>query len=255
MIYQSSKIIPLGSCAFRQPFAESHCKFLHGYRLQAKIWVSCAELDNKNWVYDFGGFKGIKNLLENQFDHTTVISIDDPHIETFKDLSTKGIIDLRVMDGVGIEKFAEYVLNVANAYIQDQTNKRCWVSEVEVWEHEQNSAKVTNNFTLQVIQVNKELHSELKDEPLIKKEVEPNIEVINVNTTKQFTEQTIQQPTAHSILQATTQAALKSTPQARLQATLLANPPATPQSAANPLYAQKSKGWSDPFKGTSWGNK
>ena len=29
----------------------------------------------------------------------------------------------------------------------------------------------------------------------------------------------------------------------------------TTDSVANPLYAKVSKGWSDPFKGTSWGNK
>lgn len=205
MIYQSSKVIPLGSCAFRQPFAESHCRFLHGYRLQAKIWVSCQELDNKNWVFDFGGFKEIKNILEKQFDHTTVISLNDPHLETFKQLSDKGIIDLRLMDGVGIEKFAEFVLFTANDYVKQQTNNRCWVSEVEVWEHEQNSAKVMNNFALQAVQIAKELKVETKELPT---------ETIN-NT----------QPTQQV------------------------------NSTANPLYAKKSTGWSDPFKGTSWGNK
>ena len=50
----STKIIPLGSAAFRQPFARSHCKFIHGYRLQAKFWFECEVLDNNNWVVDFG---------------------------------------------------------------------------------------------------------------------------------------------------------------------------------------------------------
>ena len=138
--FRSTKVIELGSCAFRQPKATSHCKFLHGYRLVAKFLFGCNELDEKNWVVDFGGLKGLKNKLEKQFDHTTVISSDDPHLEEFRRLHEKGIIDLRVMDGVGIEKFAEYCYKLASSFIDDMTDGRCWVKKVEVWEHEKNSA-------------------------------------------------------------------------------------------------------------------
>jgi len=138
--FRSTKVIELGSCAFRQPKASSHCKYLHGYRLVAKFLFGCNELDKKNWVVDFGGLKGLKSKLEDQFDHTTVISSDDPHLDTFKELHEKGIIDLRVMDGVGIEKFAEYCYNLASGFIEDMTDGRCWVEKVEVWEHEKNSA-------------------------------------------------------------------------------------------------------------------
>ena len=103
--YESTKIIPLGSCAFRQPYAQSHCKFIHGYRLQAKFWFGCNELDANNWVVDFGGLKGLKQDLEGMFDHTTVVWIKDPELPLFKMLNEKGVIDLRILeDGVGIEK-------------------------------------------------------------------------------------------------------------------------------------------------------
>ena len=138
--FKSTKIIELGSCAFRQPKASSHCKYLHGYRLYAKFWFGCDELDNKNWVVDFGGLKGLKNKLEKQFDHTTIISKDDPFLSDFESLQQKGIIDLRVMDGVGIEKFAEFCFNLASSFVDDMTESRCWLSKVEVWEHEKNSA-------------------------------------------------------------------------------------------------------------------
>ena len=138
--FRSTKIIELGSCAFRQPKATSHCKYLHGYRLVAKFLFGCNELDNKNWVVDFGGLKGLKTKLEKQFDHTTIISSDDPFLEDFKKLNDKGVIDLRIMDGVGIEKFAEYCYNLASSFIDDMTEGRCWVKKVEVWEHEKNSA-------------------------------------------------------------------------------------------------------------------
>lgn len=139
-MFKSTKIIELGSCAFRQPQASSHCRFLHGYRLTAKFWFETDKLDHKNWVVDFGGLKGLKQLLRNQFDHTTCISKEDPKMSLFKQLSDEGVCDLRIMDGVGIEKFAEYCYTVANEYVHELTDGRCRCSEVEVFEHEDNSA-------------------------------------------------------------------------------------------------------------------
>ena len=139
--FYSTKVIPLGSCAFRQPRADSHCKFLHGYRLQAKFHFACNELDHKNWVVDFGGLKNLKKDLENIFDHKTVIWSQDPEIETFRMLEKKGIIELVELEqGVGIERFAELCYNMADMHVRAMTDNRCWREKVEVWEHEQNSA-------------------------------------------------------------------------------------------------------------------
>ena len=139
--YQSTKIIDLGSCAFRQPRATSHCKFVHGYRLKAKFWFEAEELDNNNWVVDFGGLKPLKKHLEHQFDHTLCIAADDPLVKEFAFLQEKGGCDLRVMEnGVGIERTAQYCHNAANEFLSDSTGGRCRCIKVEVWEHEGNSA-------------------------------------------------------------------------------------------------------------------
>ena len=98
MRYISTKIIPMGSTAFRQWRADSHCKLIHGYRLQCKLWFTAEELDDKNWIYDFGGCKEIKNILEKQYDHTTVVAADDPELDTFKLMSENGMIDLRIAE-------------------------------------------------------------------------------------------------------------------------------------------------------------
>lgn len=142
MTYESTKIIDLGSCAFRQWKANhSHCKFIHGYRLQAKFWFSCTTLDDKNWVVDFGGLKELKDALEKQFDHTLCVAGDDPLLDGFKSLHDAGGCDLRIMpDGVGIERTAEWCLKTADTIVRRITNNRCWVNKVEVWEHEKNSA-------------------------------------------------------------------------------------------------------------------
>lgn len=98
MSYQSTKIIELGSCAFRQWRADSHCKFIHGYRLISKFWFGCDRLDDRNWVVDFGGLKELKQVLEKQFDHTFCVSADDPQLEMFKQLHSAGTCDLRIME-------------------------------------------------------------------------------------------------------------------------------------------------------------
>ena len=132
----------LGSCAFRQWRADhSHCRFIHGYQLKAKIWFGGRVLDNKNWIVDFGGLKGLKQEFKHQFDHTYCAAADDPELQILKDLDEKGIIQLRVMEhGVGIERSAEWVYHRASKYIDDLTQGRCWVNKVEVFEHEDNSA-------------------------------------------------------------------------------------------------------------------
>ena len=139
-MFKSTKIIDLGSCAFRQPEAGSHCRFIHGYRLKAKFWFEADHLDENNWVVDFGGLKDLKKVLESQFDHTTCIARTDPKLDMFKKLRDAGVCDLRVMDGVGIEKFAEWCHTTANNHVTELTSGRCRCSKVEVFEHENNSA-------------------------------------------------------------------------------------------------------------------
>lgn len=148
-MFSSTKIIELGSCAFRQPQATSHCRFVHGYRLVGKFWFGANELDENNWVVDFGGLKDLKKKLEEHFDHTTVIADNDPALESFRKLHDEGIVDLRVMHGgVGIEKFAEHCFRLADKHVKDLTNKRCFCSKVEVFEHEKNSAIYEDKYNI-----------------------------------------------------------------------------------------------------------
>ncbi len=131
--------IGLSAC-FRQPKAHSHCKFLHGYSLAFKFTFGCNELDERNWVVDFGGLKTLKTMLEDTFDHKVVLDKEDPHLMDFRVLQSKGLVDIVVLDGVGVEKFAEHAYEMATKVVNVLTDGRCWVEEVECAEHGANSA-------------------------------------------------------------------------------------------------------------------
>lgn len=143
MPYQSTKTyghnIGLSAC-FRQPNAHSHCKFLHGYSLQFKFTFQAAELDERNWVVDFGGLKPLKKWLEDTFDHKVVLDEADPHLIDFHMLAEKGLAELTVLDGVGVEMFAKHAYNFADKLVREMTDNRCWVVSVECAEHGANSA-------------------------------------------------------------------------------------------------------------------
>lgn len=233
MRYVSTKIIPMGSTAFRQWRADSHCKLIHGYRLQCKIWFTANELDERNWVYDFGGCKEIKNILEKQFDHTTCVAGDDPELETFKMLSEKGMIDLRIMeDGVGIEKTAEWVFGRINNYVRSTTKDRVEIVKVEVWEHEGNSAIYENDAKV------------YKTHYIPREGLDYNVDPKLTETLPDHPENPNEEENLEKKDEAT----------AVVNDEVKNEPTEEKREFASPLQNKVTKGLSNPFAGTSWGN-
>ena len=149
MAYLSTKTFghELGlSCAFRQWRAQSHCRFIHGYALAFKFTFQTHTLDERNWVVDFGGLKGLKGILESNFDHKLIVAGDDPELPLFKEMNARGLAQVIVFpDGVGCEKIAEYVFEVAEGWLSDAGfAPRVKLVGVEVSEHGANSAVYTN---------------------------------------------------------------------------------------------------------------
>jgi 6-pyruvoyltetrahydropterin/6-carboxytetrahydropterin synthase len=146
-MYQSSKSYghEIGfSCAFRQPNASSHCRFLHGYSLAFKLIFESDTLDNNGWVVDFGSLKLFKQWLESKFDHTTIIAENDPNLSYFQQGHNLGVLDLVVLSGVGCENFARYVYNQAASWVLMHTREGIRVVSVTVAEHGANSATYIN---------------------------------------------------------------------------------------------------------------
>ena len=134
------------SCAFRQWRADSHCNLIHGYSLGFRITFEAAELDERNWVYDFGDCKWIKKYLDEVFDHTLAIAEDDPELKVFKGLEKFDLANVVVMKGVGCEMFAEHVYNYISSKVYSDTKGRVSVYSVEVFEHGANSAIYINPY-------------------------------------------------------------------------------------------------------------
>jgi 6-pyruvoyltetrahydropterin/6-carboxytetrahydropterin synthase len=147
--FQSTKLFDGFSCVFRQWKAEgTHCRFLHGYGVSFRVWFE-GELDERNWVWDFGGMKRAKGTIDGKnpkewmdymFDHTTIVATDDPGIGGFRTMNELGIIQLRELEAVGAEQFAKYIFEKLNTFVQEETSGRVSVVRVEFMEHSKNTA-------------------------------------------------------------------------------------------------------------------
>tara|TARA_R110001599_G_scaffold176880_4_gene369056 strand:- start:600 stop:1067 length:468 start_codon:yes stop_codon:yes gene_type:complete len=148
--FQSTKIFDGFSTVFRQYQATTtHCRFLHGYAIEFKVTFE-GDLDHRNWVWDFGGMKRSKTMIDGMsakawmdymFDHTVIIAKDDPYLAHFQEADEVGIIQLREMDGpVGAERFAEFIYKKLNAFVQEETEGRVKIARVEFFENKKNTA-------------------------------------------------------------------------------------------------------------------
>jgi len=147
--FQSSKVFDGFSTVFRQWRANTtHCQYLHGYGVSFKLYFE-GDLDHRNWVWDFGGMKRAKTQIDGMspkewmdymFDHTLICAEDDPALPHLRKLEFEGIVQLRVIPATGAEKFAEYIFNKLNEFVQTETEGRVRVTKVKFAEHGKNAA-------------------------------------------------------------------------------------------------------------------
>ena len=147
--FQSSKVFDGFSTVFRQWRAkDTHCRFVLGYGISFKVYFE-GDLDDRNWVWDFGGMKRAKTLIDGKqpkawmdymFDHTLIVAEDDPEVEAFKQMDTAGVAQVRVIPATGAEKFAEYIYSNINEFVKTETDNRVRVTKVKFMEHGKNAA-------------------------------------------------------------------------------------------------------------------
>ena len=148
-MFISTKVFDGFSCVFRQWKADgTHCRFLHGYGISFKVWFK-GELDERNWVWDFGGMKRAKTQIDgmspkvwmdHMFDHTMLVAEDDPFLESFRRMDEAGVVQLREVPATGAERFAQYIYEKLNKFVLEETDGRVRVMKVEFREHGKNTA-------------------------------------------------------------------------------------------------------------------
>ena len=142
--FQSTKVFDGFSTVFRQWKAEgTHCRFLHGYGTSVKIWFE-GDLDERNWVWDFGGMKRAKGTIDGMspkdwfdylLDHTFIVAEDDPFKESFLKMDEAGVAQVRIIPATGAERFAEYIYNKVQPFINEETGGRVKIARVEFREN------------------------------------------------------------------------------------------------------------------------
>ena len=147
--FQSSKVFDGFSTVFRQWKAvTTHCRFVHGYGISFKVYFE-GDLDERNWVWDFGGMKRAKTQIDGKspkewmdymFDHTLIVAEDDPFIKAFQQMEEAGVAQVRIIPATGAEKFAEYIYNKLNEFVDTETEGRVRVTKVKFMEHGKNAA-------------------------------------------------------------------------------------------------------------------
>lgn len=132
-------------CAYRQYKAGSHCNMIHGYSFSMKFYFGTNDLDARGWVSDYGGLKELKKILEDQFDHTTLVAEDDPELDFYKEMERRKLAKLTILPALGCEALADMLYRYVNGvYIPDywgqQESERLWCYRVEVRETQANMA-------------------------------------------------------------------------------------------------------------------
>jgi len=147
--FTSTKVFDGFSTVFRQWRAEgTHCQKLHGYGISFKLWFE-GELDERNWVWDFGGMKRAKGKIDGMspkewmdymFDHTFLVAQDDPFKDSFIKMDEAGVAQVRIVPATGAERFAKFIYDKVAPFIYTETEGRVKVTRVEFREHAKNSA-------------------------------------------------------------------------------------------------------------------
>lgn len=134
------------SCALRQWAADSHCALIHGYSLGFRFTFAAEQLDKRGWVVDFGagGFGKIKAWLHATFDHSLLVAQDDPARSELARLAELGLAKVHIVPGTSCESLAQFAFEAAQPMIVEASRGRCWIAEVECFEHASNSAVYRN---------------------------------------------------------------------------------------------------------------
>lgn len=160
MSYTCTKTFDCVSTAHRNWRAKNNtnrdskkCSFIHGYTKSFTFVFGCDELDENNWVYDYGTTSSnmprtmtlIKEFINDHLDHGVTTDSSDPMLSKLYEMHDLELIKLFVIpdeDGQSgsVEGLCRYFFNRFNPILKDETNGRVWIQSVTISEHHKNSS-------------------------------------------------------------------------------------------------------------------
>ena len=134
----------IAPCAYRQWRADSHCNQIHGYAFSFHFEFETDDLDARNWAFDYGGLRPLKDKLEEWFDHTLLVAQDDPMRDELLRLGQLGLAKITEVEKTGCEGLADFLYEYINTIFLPSCGKteadRLWCCRVEVRETDSNMA-------------------------------------------------------------------------------------------------------------------
>ena len=132
--------IPFGH---RQAKHDGHCRWGHGHDWAFELTFTAEKLDENGFVIDFGKMGFLKDYFLGTYDHSFLISKDDPARETFEQMDAADLIRLRVVEDCSCEGLAVKLFSECNRLTNSATQGRVMVTKVTVYEDSKNSATVS----------------------------------------------------------------------------------------------------------------
>lgn len=125
--------------AHRQHRHAGHCAFIHGHNWTITLTFACHETDESGFVVDFGKLKYLKSWIDEHLDHACLFNEDDPERDALVG-KFGSLFKPYVLPSCSSEGLAQHLHGIFGPMVQDKTNGRVWVTEIEIEEDSKNSA-------------------------------------------------------------------------------------------------------------------
>jgi 6-pyruvoyltetrahydropterin/6-carboxytetrahydropterin synthase len=134
--------------AHRQPKHDGHCALIHGHNWGFEFEFAADQLDECGFVIDFGKLKWLKEWINERFDHTLVLNLDDPHAHYLRnaldtqpgDRGVGPLAKLVLVPDCSCEGLCQFLMEEVNRVVDHFTHGRVRVIRVTVIEDSKNTA-------------------------------------------------------------------------------------------------------------------
>ena len=126
----------------------SPCAKFHGHSYKVEITIKSVKLDTNGMVMDFSELKPIKQWVDENWDHATIMSRSDPDVSKYKDDKNFKIY-LSEFENITAELMCKELLIVIEQFfetIKDLVLKYINEIQISIWETVNNKATIIKTY-------------------------------------------------------------------------------------------------------------